>query len=191
MYDTPLETILRTNNINNKTQVKMGQKLNIPRARSPQQPITFTPSNKWQYIIIHHTATKEGSSLVFHKAHLKKGWKRGVGYHFIINNGEGDKQDGFIEVTPRWLKQQNGAHCRASNMNSKGIGISLVGNFNKEKASQAQLNSLVALVNKIQKYYKIPIKNILGHKHVTGSKTECPGQDFPWMEFIKKLAEYR
>lgn len=187
IYDVPLATIVRANGINDNATLTMGQKLSIPQAAAPHQPITLFPSKKWQYIIIHHTATEEGSSLSFHQSHLAKGWDRGVGYHFVINNGEGEKKDGFVEVTPRWLKQEDGAHCKASDMNIKGIGISLVGNFNDHGVSTAQMDALVELVNKLRKYYKIPMSNILGHKDVEGSNTECPGSKFPWTEFRKRL----
>ena len=90
-------------------------------------------------------------------------------------------------MTPRWLKQEDGAHCKASDMNTKGIGISLVGNFNDHGVSKAQMDSLVELVNKLRKYYKIPVSNIMGHKDVEGSNTECPGKNFPWAEFRKRM----
>mgnify|MGYP001611029698 CR=1 FL=1 len=186
IYDVPLASIMSANQLDDKTQVKMGQVLTIPQATAPHQPITLFPSRKWKNIIIHHTAA-EGSALTFHKSHLAKGWDRGVGYHFVINTGHGEKPDGFVEGTPRWLKQEDGAHCKASDMNTKGIGISLVGNFSEEKVSPAQMEALAALVNTLRKYYKIPTKNILGHKQVRESNTECPGNNFPWKEFKKKL----
>jgi N-acetyl-anhydromuramyl-L-alanine amidase AmpD len=187
IYDVPLATIMRANQIDDKTKLTMGQKLRIPQARTPHQPIPLIPSDKWKYIVLHHTATEAGSSLDFHKSHLAKGWDRGVGYHFVINNGEGEKQDGFVEVTPRWLKQEDGAHCRADDMNTKGIGISLVGNFNDQSVTKAQMDSLVDLVNELRQYYRIPSVHILGHKHVQGSSTECPGRNFPWTEFQRRL----
>jgi N-acetyl-anhydromuramyl-L-alanine amidase AmpD len=72
-------------------------------------------------------------------------------------------------------------------MNYKGIGICLVGNFNQERVSQKQLDSLAYLVNILREYYKIPIKNIVGHRQVNGAKTECPGKYFPWEEFKDRL----
>ena len=187
IYDVPVASITRANRLDDDVQLRMGQHLSIPDAKKPVQPITLFPSDKWQYIIIHHTATEHGSSLDFNRAHLAKGWDRGIGYHFVINNGSGEKQDGFVEVTPRWLKQQDGAHCKADDMNLKGIGISLVGNFDYERVSKAQMEALVDLVKRLKNYYKIPAKNILGHSHVHDSRTDCPGTQFPWKEFKKRL----
>ena len=185
IYNVPAAVILQANHLKSQ-RLKMGSILRIPSAQKAEQPITLYPSRKWKYVLIHHSATEKGSSLAFHKAHRAKGWDS-VGYHFIIDNGQGGKPDGFIEITPRWLKQLDGAHCKASDMNSKAIGICLVGNFNEDRLSFAQRRSLDELVNKLRAYYKIPGKNILRHGEVRGARTDCPGKNFPWKKFKRNL----
>jgi len=187
MYSVPIAMIMRTNFLSNQTDIKYGQKLRIPDAAPIEPVITLFPSKKWKYIIIHHSATEGGSSLQFHEHHLSKGWDQGVGYHFVIDNGASGKQDGQIETTPRWLKQQDGAHCKASDMNTKAIGICLVGNFNHDQVSCKQMNSLVLLLNQLKRYYRIPSSRILGHRDVPGSHTECPGNNFPWKDLLRQL----
>jgi len=185
MYDVPIKDLSSANNLKTETLEK-GQRLLIPNAAPIVPVIPLYPSKKWKYIVIHHSATDEGSSLDFDKYHQGKGWE-GIGYHFVIDNGTKEKQDGQIEVSPRWIKQENGSHCRVNNMNEKAIGICLVGNFNKEYVSSKQLDALVYLVNTLRKYYKIPVKRIIGHKQVSGAKTECPGRNFPWPRFKNRL----
>lgn len=189
MYDVKERDILRANRLRKSDGLKMGQSVKIPRASAIKPFVPLIPTSKWKYIIIHHSATDEGNSLYFHKAHIKRGFDRGVGYHFVINNGTKDKKDGQIEVTPRWIKIQDGAHCKSDDMNKEGIGICLVGNFSQENVSKKQMESLVYLVNKLRKYYNIPRKKIMGHSHVRGASTECPGTKFPWDKFYKKLSE--
>jgi N-acetyl-anhydromuramyl-L-alanine amidase AmpD len=189
MYDVEAEDIARVNNLRDSTQLEMGQKLLIPGAAPLRYVIPLYRSNKWKYIIVHHTATEEGNALLFFKSHLRRGFPGGLGYHFVIDNGTRGKEDGQIEIAPRWIRQQDGAHTRAAGMNHKGIGIALVGNFSKEKVSRRQMDSLVFLVNLLKNYYKIPVKNILGHGQVPGANTECPGRHFPWEEFYSKLRE--
>ena len=186
MYDVPPDTIMRANHIANPNDLKMGSELRIPNASQIRPVITLYPSKKWKYIIIHHSATEGGSSLNIHMAHRGKGWDS-IGYHFVIDNGTGGKKDGQIETTPRWLKQLDGAHCKASDMNYKAIGICLVGNFDNENVSTKQMQSLVELVNQLRKYYKIPAKNILQHGKVADAATHCPGTGFPWDEFKRRL----
>ena len=186
-YDVTIDSIMGANQLTKSNELMMGQSLIIPSAKPPIPVISLYPSHKWRYIIIHHSATDVGSALKFHYAHKRRGFSKGLGYHFVIDNGSSDKPDGYIEVSPRWIKQQNGAHCKASNMNSKGIGICLVGDFTGEYVSEKQLSSLVYLVNLLRKYYHIPLKNIMGHGQVPGAQTECPGKRFPWSRFFTHL----
>ena len=186
MYDVPTKDIVRNNNLGKSSQLKEGQQLVIPNAAPIKPIISLYSSRKWKYIIIHHSATDDGDALDFNKLHKRKGWNS-IGYDFVIDNGTKGKGDGQIELSPRWIKQEDGAHCNASGMNSKGIGICLVGNFSKEKVSEKQMDSLVYLVNILRKHYRIPEDRIMGHGQVKGAKTECPGKYFPWDEFRRKL----
>ncbi len=186
IYDVNADDIMKANRINDPSKLEMGTRLIIPRAASIRPVVTLYNSTKWKFIIIHHSATDEGNALNIYKAHRDRGWDT-IGYHFVIDNGSDDRQDGQIETGPRWTKQMDGAHCKAGSMNSRGIGICLVGNFNIENVSQKQLDSLVYLVNTLSRNYGIPAVNIMGHGMVTGAKTDCPGKKFPWREFNSRI----
>jgi len=187
MYDATVEDVMRANGLVAGQTIEIGQRLVIPAGSVVPRPvISLYPSDKWQYIIIHHSATDEGSALEFNKAHNTRGFQ-GIGYHFVIDNGSKGKADGMIETSPRWTKQQDGAHCIAPGMNHRGIGICLVGNFSKDPITEKQMASLIYLVNTLRDYYKIPAKRIMGHCQVYGAKTECPGTRFPWSRFFQKL----
>ena len=187
MYNVKIKDIAHANNLKNPEKIKMGQHLLVPNAAPLRAVVPLYRSKKWKYIIIHHSATDVGSALSFDGAHHRRGFNRGLGYHFVISNGSKGKKDGQIEVSPRWIKQQDGAHCKAAGMNCKGIGICLVGNFNHERVSKAQMDSLVYLVNILKKYYRIPARNILGHGSVPGANTQCPGKNFPWWQFKRQI----
>ncbi len=189
MYDVPAAAIAAANHLKKKAVLRPGVTLLIPQASPFRSVITLFHNKKWKYIIIHHSATARGDSLAFNGAHLQRGFKGGVGYDFVIDNGTLGKEDGEIEATPRWLKQQDGRHCKASQMNHKAIGICLVGNLNQEKVTERQMASLVYLVNTLRHYYKIPVKKIMGHGQVPGADTDCPGKKFPWDRFFKGLGE--
>ncbi|MEW6171196.1 MAG: N-acetylmuramoyl-L-alanine amidase [Candidatus Omnitrophota bacterium] len=188
IYDVRMEDIARANNLKRVKELEMGQCLLIPQAAPARPVISLYRSHKWKYIIVHHSATDEGSSLSLFNLHLKRGFS-GLGYHFVINNGTYGKEDGYIETSPRWIRQQDGAHCKASGMNYRGIGICLVGNFSKENVSKKQMESLVYLVKILKDYYNIPTRNIIGYGQVRGAKTECPGSNFPWREFRDRLKD--
>ena len=188
MYDAAVPDIMRANNLRTPQELEIGQRLTIPAAATtvPRPVVSLYPSTKWQYIVVHHSATDEGNSLEFNEAHNVRGFK-GIGYHFVIDNGTKGKPDGMIETTPRWTKQLEGAHCRANGMNHNSIGICLVGNFSEDRVSPKQMASLVYLVDTLRDYYRIPPKRIMGHGQVKGAATECPGTHFPWNEFYRKL----
>jgi N-acetylmuramoyl-L-alanine amidase len=187
MYSVPIKDIIRANNLGESPTLEKGQQLVIPNIATVKATIPLYPSCKWRYIIIHHSATEEGDAYYFNILHRRRGWNE-IGYDFVIDNGTKGKQDGAIEVSPRWTNQENGAHCHAAEMNSKGIGICLVGNFSKEQVSEKQMDSLLYLVNVLKKYYNISMSHIMGHGQVPGARTECPGKYFPWQEFRKRLA---
>ena len=185
MYSVKEKSIILANRLKSDN-IEKGQKLIVPNAAPIRPVIPLYPSHKWKYIIIHHSATEVGDALIFDAAHCRRGFN-GLGYDFVIDNGSCGKPDGDIEVSPRWIKQMNGAHCKASGMNYKGIGICLVGNFDRDYVSQKQLKSLVYLVNLLRKYYHIPLSHIMGHGQVPGANTHCPGRHFPWKEFWREL----
>lgn len=180
MYDVPMEQIYRANGLRPNETIKIGQKLIIPNAKTLRNVIALYPSTQWKYIVIHHTATDIGNAILINRSHHDRGFWYGLGYHFLIDNGTLGKGDGQIEQSPRWIKQMKGAHCKAGGMNSKGIGIALVGNFNDDLPTQNQMESLAYLLRLLCRFYHIPTSHIMGHQDVDGACTDCPGKRFPW-----------
>ena len=82
MYDVSIKDISSANDLKTQT-IEKGQRLLVPNAAPIIPVVPLYPSKKWKYIIIHHSATDEGSSLYFDKYHQGKGWE-GIGYHFVI-----------------------------------------------------------------------------------------------------------
>lgn len=186
-YDVDINTVLRANHLDDPTKVKNGQKLLIPQTRGPRPVIPLYPTQRWTYIVIHHTATDEGDAYSIDEIHHKRGFWNGLGYHFLIDNGTEGKSDGQIQVGPRWIKQQDGAHANAAGMNEKGIGIVIVGNFSQQHVTERELENLVFLTKTLMAYYHIPASNVIRHKDVPGKNTECPGNNFPWSEFKSRI----
>ncbi|MGQ9670577.1 MAG: N-acetylmuramoyl-L-alanine amidase [Desulfosoma sp.] len=188
MYGVSMESIYRANRLKPGAPIVIGQKLIIPNATQFQNIIPLYPNGCWRYIVVHHTATDIGKATLIHSSHQNRGFWNGLGYHFLIDNGTLGKGDGQIEVSPRWIKQQKGAHCVAGGMNDVGIGVALVGNFNEGLPTPKQMQSLARLIRELTHYYRIPPKNILGHGDVPGANTDCPGKRFPWGELQRLLS---
>jgi N-acetylmuramoyl-L-alanine amidase len=149
-----------------------------PEAPSASVPAGWVPPvapRHWVWIIIHHSDSDYGSAAIIDKWHRDRGFDE-LGYHFVIGNGT-NSGDGQIEVGPRWTKQKWGAHDNAldNRYNIYGIGICLVGDFNKTHPTPRQLHSLVRLVAYLMQTYNISPDHVLGHGQT--KVTECPGRN--------------
>jgi len=145
----------------------------------------------WRWIVIHHSGSTRGSASSFDAWHRNgRHWDE-LGYHFVIGNGTGSG-DGQVEVGSRWPKQKHGAHCRVGDneeYNYFGIGICLVGNFDRERPSEAQAAALCRLVDYLAARYRIDDAHIIGHGMV--GDTRCPGRCFSLDAFLARLRAAR
>ncbi|MCC8190001.1 MAG: peptidoglycan recognition protein family protein [Planctomycetes bacterium] len=148
---------------------------------------------RWRYIVLHHSATAEGSAAIFDRYHREeRGWENGLGYHFVIGNGRG-MRDGEVAVGPRWREQRDGAHVvmpGEGRANAFSIGIVLVGNFEETPPTAAQLASLDALLRFLVMEYGIDANGIVGHGQVASTPTACPGKFFSVDGVVRRLAAF-
>jgi len=155
-------------------------------SRVPADWIPKVPARHWQWIVIHHTATTFGNAAIVTRWHIDRGFDE-MGYHFLIGNGT-NSGDGQIEVGTRWPKQKWGAHTKTpdNRFNDFGIGICLVGNFDVQYPSAAQMRSLDRLVAYLMKTYHIPPDHVLGHNNC--KSTDCPGKHLS-VALVRRSAE--
>lgn len=157
-------------------------------------PVAYKEKQRrWDGIMIHHSALDSGDARSYDRAHKNRGWD-GLGYHFVICNGNNGHQkgNGEIEVGWRWTNQREGAHCRVdvndnNYWNEHTIGICLVGNFQRYRPSEAQWQSLVKLVHFLQQRYGIPASKIYGHRDAEA--TACPGKYLTIEELKRRLRQ--
>ncbi|HYG74882.1 MAG TPA: peptidoglycan recognition family protein [Planctomycetota bacterium] len=145
-----------------------------------------TITREWRHIVVHHSASANGSAAAFDKAHRDRGWD-GLGYHFVIGNGTGSG-DGEVEVGYRWRRQLQGAHAGNAEYNQAGIGICLVGDFEHgHRPSARQMSSLRRLVRFLQVKTGVPTSEVVGHGNVPGKSTDCPGRNLDMSSFRASL----
>lgn len=87
-----------------------------------------------------------------------------IGYHFIVDR-RGVVWEG------RSLRYQ-GAHVK--NYNPGNVGIMLMGNFEQQRPSEAQLAGLRHTVSSLARAYRIPQRQVRTHREWP-SATACPG----------------
>ncbi len=135
----------------------------------------------WKYVVVHHSANPSGGYDQIDRDHRKVLGHEGCGYHFVIGNGT-DTPDGQVEASGRWIDQKPGVHCRngkTPDVNEYGIGICLVGNFDHSAPTPKQVAAAAALVNYLEKRYRIATDHVGTHDQFASTPTACPGRNFP------------
>ena len=178
-------------------RILVGQKLIIPvtpanaadvAALNPVVAATKqirVDAKRWRYIVLHHSGIEDGNAKAYGAAHKRRGMEHGLAYHFVIGNGR-DSGEGEIEIGPRWTKQLRGGHVRSSKVNNSGIGICLVGNFEKRRPSAKQLESAYALVDWLEDGLVNPSHKVTVHRWVDINHTVCPGRHFPYSSLKRR-----
>jgi hypothetical protein len=147
-------------------------------------------SGQWNSIVIHDSGSPVGSQSSLDQA-ARAGGLRGIGYHFVIGNGNG-MGDGELFVTDRWLNQMRGAHVagsRGNDLNRQSIGICLVGDGDRQKFSKAQIARLVQLLDTLQR--ELGVQNERVYLHSDVAAVSSPGKLFPAVEVRRMLASTR
>ena len=150
---------------------------------------TKTPldKSKWQAIVIHHSGSPYATPQSL-EAEAKASGLTGLGYHFVIGNGNG-LDDGELHVGARWLRQQPGAHTsgpKADWYNRNSIGICLIGNGDRGRFTDAQMRRLTQLVDALCRELNIPRDRIVLQDDLV--KGAGPGRYFPGAAFREQLS---
>lgn len=197
---------LRARNRLESSRIVVGQRLVIPAAAAPapapapaagassvlapviaaSRGLRIQPG-RWTHLVVHHSGIESGNAKAYDGAHRRRGMENGLAYHFVIGNGR-DSGDGQIEIGPRWTRQIFGGHVRSQAMNERGLGICLVGNFEKRVPGERQLASLHALLEHLRGP-GLPGSRpaqVTVHRWVDRNHTVCPGRRFPYADLKRR-----
>ncbi|MEM7392674.1 MAG: N-acetylmuramoyl-L-alanine amidase [Verrucomicrobiota bacterium] len=183
-YGTTARALRSANHLSSDT-ILVGQKLTVPAVSKEMSAVRKATNRiklnrrKWKYIVVHHSATSSGNAESFDRVHRKRGMQNGLAYHFVIGNGR-DSGDGEIEIGRRWTRQLSGGHVGTWKYNAYGIGICLVGNFEKQKPTHQQITSLKELIGYLGVDLLDGKYKFLVHREI--NPTLCPGRNFPTRE---------
>lgn len=132
---------------------------------------------KPNFIVIHHTAQTSLDQTIktFTLARTE------VSAHYVVS------RDGkVVQMVNDYLRSNHAGVGRWGNdtdLNSSSLGIELDNNGN-EPYSDAQIRSLLTLLDTLKKRYNIPTANFIGHADIAPKRKPDPNK-FPW----KVLAE--
>ena len=122
-------------------------------------------------IITHCSATPEGKNFTVEdidRWHRQRGWKNGIGYHFVVYLDGSVHQGRPVEMV--------GAHCEGYNKHSIGIcyigGYAKDGKTPKDTRTHEQKAALLSLLRSLKKDY--PNARIVGHRDMPRVAKACP-----------------
>lgn len=135
---------------------------------------------KPNYVIIHHTAQNSTQQTI--NTFLVKG-KSEVSSHYVVG------RDGkVVQMVNDYLRANHaglGSWGNNSDLNSSSIGIELDNNGTTDPFTDAQIQSLVTLLEVLKKRYNIPSANFIGHADIAPGRKNDP-KNFPWKVLAKK-----
>lgn len=113
------------------------------------------------------TRDTEDRLRLIQRAHVNsRGWAD-IGYHYAI-----DRAGRVWACRPvTW----QGAHVK--NRNEGNIGVLVLGNFETERPSTAQLSGLAMHLKTLSVAYRVPVSRIYTHREWPGAATQCPGRN--------------
>ena len=208
-HGVTVNQLIAANGLTRSGHLRAGQvlkipELNVPSKRGQPAPKPTPPGlsqafqrlldrtriipGRWDYIVVHHSATAMGSVQGMYHYHLKvRHMENGLAYHFVIGNGRG-MGDGQIAIGRRWTSQLNGGHLASEALNARSLGICLVGNFDRDLPTKRQLATLEALTRYLMKRCSITKAGVKTHQQINTIGTRCPGRLFDDDAFLRALS---
>ncbi len=134
---------------------------------------------KPNYVIIHHTAQNSTNETL--KTFTVT--RTQVSAHYVIG------RDGVVyHMLNDYLRAWHGGAAKWGNLtdiNSSSIGIELDNN-GFEPFAQAQINSLLTILDTLKRKHSIPAANFIGHSDIAPGRKVDPNVTFPWKTLADK-----
>ncbi len=132
------------------------------------------------FVVIHHTANNSCEETL---NYFTTPGGREASAHYVIC------KDGTIHhMLNDLLRSHHAGDSKWGNntdLNSSSIGIELDNN-GYQPFSEAQINSLLALLDRLKTAYKIPDANFIGHGDIATTRKVDPSVQFPWKTLSEK-----
>lgn len=136
---------------------------------------------KPNFVILHHTAQESAEQTLFTFSVRRPG--RESSAHYVIG------RDGTVhQMLNDYVRSWHAGNSRWGNitdMNSCSLGIEIDNNGTTDRYSDAQIASLIKLLDFLKKEYGIPQGNFIGHSDIAPGRKSDPSKHFPW----KRLAD--
>lgn len=146
-------------------------------AKSPPDFSNLNPMLPVTAITVHHdgmedviyatdTATMAARIERYRMLHRGNGWAD-IGYHLVIDRAGTLWQGRAI----RW----QGAHVK--NRNEGNVGVLVMGNFERQQPTAAQMRTLDRVLRDLMRTYRVPKSRVYTHREWPDAQTACPGRN--------------
>ena len=146
-------------------------------AKAPPDFANLNPMLPVTSITVHHdglddlvyaTDTASMAARIDHyrMGHRGKGWAD-IGYHLVIDRSGTLWQGRAI----RW----QGAHVK--NHNEGNIGVLVMGNFERQQPTAAQMKTLDRVLRDLMRTYRVSKSRVYTHREWPDAETACPGRN--------------
>lgn len=147
-------------------------------------PVTVVPSPNFDdrrpvMVVIHYTSNDDA----VHSLNTLTSPERRVSAHYLIERS--GKLNQLVPESKRAWHAGQSYWAGVGDVNSASIGIELDNN-GQEPYAEAQMETLLALLQDLRVRYRIATPNFVGHSDVAPGRKIDPGPYFPW----EKLAGY-
>ncbi|HAV64347.1 MAG TPA: hypothetical protein DCY13_18515 [Verrucomicrobiales bacterium] len=190
--------LTRLNSLDRPDHIEPGQTLlipgaqgqwSLPRAVRHEIDEAKIKVGRWKHIVIHHSSSKLDSPAIMDRHHRQvRHMENGLAYHFVIGGSGPRMKDGDIFIGDRWRGQLQGGHVASERLNQESIGICLIGNFNEEKPTSRQMESLAQLVEYLMDRCGLQPADVDTHTHINPKPTQCPGKHFSLADLRKRIS---
>jgi N-acetylmuramoyl-L-alanine amidase len=150
-----------------------------PIADSLQPPAYWAGTTNFSmrkpnFVIIHHTAQDACEKTITTFTTIKTQ----VSAHYVICK-DGTVHHMLNDYLRAWHAGA-GKWGNSTDINSNSIGIE-IDNNGTERFTEAQILSLLRLLDKLKRDYNIPAANFIGHADIAPGRKVDPNRSFPWL----------
>ncbi|MCD4825878.1 MAG: peptidoglycan recognition protein family protein [Phycisphaerae bacterium] len=141
--------------------------------RSAVLPASFSASRPWRRVVVHSSADPRD--------------QLPQRCHFIVRQ-TADASGRRVLPTKLWSQQEAGQHVYVPghDFNADSIGICIIGDFSTRAPSRKQMETLISLVNELQRKLDIPADSVYLQSELNPDRN-LPGKAFPVGEFNASL----
>ena len=145
------------------------------------------------HIVIHHSLTKDSGTVSWNairRFHVEQQKWRAIGYHFGVERVADSSGAEYVEVLMGRMLHETAAAVKEQTMNTRGVHVCVIGNFDDETPPKAVWDRTVELVAFLAELLEVPTVNVEPHSLYAPYKS-CPGKRWDMAKFRADVSRKR